>query len=223
MSHGDAYDIMKSDYFSQFYSGVMKMNAKFFDLKKEKQDRMINAAIKLFALNGYTHASTDDIVKEAHISKGLLFHYFESKIGVYTFVYDYIVKYYSLELSGAIDPDEADYFELRKQVEIGKMQTLKAYPYMSLFLSKCFKETVPEATAAIKDSMLQYENNLGTIMARADWEAVRAVKNNEMLINMLDSTLDTITEKHLRSEDFDPEALYKESIAYIDLVAGLFR
>ena len=51
------------------------MNDKFFDLKKEKQDRMINAALKVFALRGYRHASTDDIVKEAGISKGLLFHY----------------------------------------------------------------------------------------------------------------------------------------------------
>ena len=29
------------------------MNGKFFDLKKEKQDRMINAALKVFAINGY--------------------------------------------------------------------------------------------------------------------------------------------------------------------------
>ena len=58
------------------------MNEKFFDLKKEKQDRMINAALKVFALNGYRHASTDDIVREAAISKGLLFHYFENKLGM---------------------------------------------------------------------------------------------------------------------------------------------
>jgi len=44
------------------------MNEKFFDLKKEKQDRMINAALKVFAMNGYEHASTDEIVKEAGIS-----------------------------------------------------------------------------------------------------------------------------------------------------------
>lgn len=75
------------------------MNEKFFDLKKEKQDRMINAALKAFALSGYRHASTDDIVREAAISNGLLFHYFESKLGVYAFVYDYSVRYLLLELS----------------------------------------------------------------------------------------------------------------------------
>ena len=52
------------------------MNSKFFDIKKEKQDRIINAALKIFAMQGYRHGSTDDIVKEAAISKGLLFHYY---------------------------------------------------------------------------------------------------------------------------------------------------
>ena len=48
------------------------MNDKFFDLKSEKQDRMINASLKVFASNGYRHASTDDIVKEA-VSKAASF------------------------------------------------------------------------------------------------------------------------------------------------------
>ena len=63
------------------------MNEKFFDLKREKQDRIMGAAIKFFALYGYENVSTDDMVREAHISKGLLFHYFISKKGLYGFIY----------------------------------------------------------------------------------------------------------------------------------------
>ena len=100
------------------------MNEKFFDLKKEKQDRMINAALKVFALHGYRHACTDDIVKEAAISKGLLFHYFGSKLGVYAFVYDYSVRYLLLELSTAVDAKETDLFALLQQVECGKMHAM---------------------------------------------------------------------------------------------------
>ena len=74
------------------------MNEKFFDLSREKQDRMINGAIEIFAKNGYKHASTDDMVKAVGISKGLWFHYFGSKEGIYVFVYDYCVKYMLLEL-----------------------------------------------------------------------------------------------------------------------------
>ena len=32
------------------------MNEKFFDLKSDKQDKMINAALHMFADNGYKHA-----------------------------------------------------------------------------------------------------------------------------------------------------------------------
>ena len=93
------------------------MNEKFFDLKKEKQDRMINAALKLFAENGYRRASTDDMVKEAGISKGLLFHYFGSKLGLYEFVYDYSVKFLTMELSSVLHQEETDFFVLRGQIE----------------------------------------------------------------------------------------------------------
>ena len=40
------------------------MNERFFDLNREKQDRMINAALRIFAQNGYRHASTDVIVPD---------------------------------------------------------------------------------------------------------------------------------------------------------------
>ena len=85
------------------------MNEKFFDLKKEKQDRMINASLKIFALNGYRHASTDDIVAEAGISKGLLFHYFINKLGLYSFLYDYSTRFMMLELSGCPVKDQEDF------------------------------------------------------------------------------------------------------------------
>ena len=61
---------------------VTKVNEKFWDLKKSKQDNMINGSLKVFAAGGFRHASTDEIVAEAEVSKGLLFHYFYSKAGV---------------------------------------------------------------------------------------------------------------------------------------------
>lgn len=59
---------------------------KFLELDKLKQDRIINAAMKEFALKGYKNASTNEIVKEAGISKGLLFHYFTNK-KAYFYIY----------------------------------------------------------------------------------------------------------------------------------------
>ena len=74
------------------------MNEKFFDLNREKQDRMINAALCVFAQNGYRHASTDTIVKEAGISKGLLFHGLLPFISKVSLLYSKLIKVLS-ELS----------------------------------------------------------------------------------------------------------------------------
>jgi len=194
------------------------MNAKFFDLKQEKQDRMINAALKVFALNGYQHASTDDIVKEAHISKGLLFHYFDSKIGVYSFLYDYCTRFLSLELSSAIDPSETNYFEIRRQMEAAKLQALKSYPYMVLFMNRSQRENVAEAVLETEEARNTYNANYNSILARADYSSIFAKKNSEEFLKMLEYTLSNILENSLLDESFNAEMNYNESVKYINLI-----
>ena len=110
------------------------MNEKFFDLNREKQDRMINAALQVFAENNYPHASTDTIVKKAGISKGLLFHYFGSKIDLYAFLFDYSVKYMIFEYDRVLRKDETNYFQIRKDLEKAKLNVLRNYPYMWQFI-----------------------------------------------------------------------------------------
>ncbi|MDD3656837.1 MAG: TetR/AcrR family transcriptional regulator, partial [Atribacterota bacterium] len=53
--------------------------SQFHSLESEKQERIINAALKEFARNGYGKASTNEIIKQAGISKGSLFNYFNNK------------------------------------------------------------------------------------------------------------------------------------------------
>ena len=82
------------------------MNEKFYELSKDKQDTMINGALKIFAREGYQRASTDVIVKEAGISKGLLFHYFGNKKTLYCFVLEYSARYQMMEIGRDIKERE---------------------------------------------------------------------------------------------------------------------
>lgn len=52
-------------------------------LPKEKQEQIFLAAAREFAAKGYDKASTNAIVKEAGIGKGMLFYYFGSKLELY--------------------------------------------------------------------------------------------------------------------------------------------
>ena len=197
------------------------MNEKFFDLKKEKQDRMINAALKIFALNGYKHASTDDIVSEAGISKGLLFHYFGSKLGLYTFLYDYSVRFMKLELTTSVTAKMSDYFEIRKQIELAKMMVLKNYPYMQLFLDRSATENVKEAIIAIekqRDAITEVYTN---IMAQVDHSLFAEHVEFEKLNTMLNYTIKGLMQERFHDASFHPEMLYNETSTYLNMMKNI--
>lgn len=193
------------------------MNDKFFDLKKEKQDRMINAALKVFALNGFRHASTDDIVREAAISKGLLFHYFGSKLGVYAFVYDYSVRYLLLELSSVVDAKETDLFTLMQQVETGKMHAMCGYPYLQPFLNRVQAENVSEALLAVEERKQQLEETFDNIYARADLGKYASAEDVTKLRKMLELTIRGLMNERILEGAFQPEMLYEEILEYLRL------
>lgn len=197
------------------------MNEKFFDLKKEKQDRMINASLKIFALNGYKHASTDDIVVEAGISKGLLFHYFGSKLGLYTFLYDYSVRFMKLELTTGVLSTANDYFEIRKQIEFSKMQVLKNYPYMQQFLNRSQSEDVKEALLAIEEPRREMAQVYSGIMSRVNKSLFAENADFEKLDSMLEYTLKGLMSERFQDASFHPEMLYEEAVSYLNMMKKL--
>ena len=195
-----------------------RMNEKFFDLKKEKQDRMINASLKIFAWNGYAHASTDDIVKEAGISKGLLFHYFGSKLGLYSFIFDYSVRYMTLELTTGVYAKETDYYRIMKQILAAKLQVLKNYPYMIQFLNRCSGEDVKEALEATEDKRYSLSDLYGNIMARADREKFKKEVEIDKLTKMIRYTEAGMMTESFRSGSFQPEQLHAEITHYLTML-----
>ena len=194
------------------------MNEKFFDLKKEKQDRMINASLKVFASNGYKHASTDDIVAEAGISKGLLFHYFGSKLGLYTFLFDYSTRFLKLELTTGVLSSADDYFEIRKQMEFAKMQVLKNYPYMQQFLERCAAENVGEALMATERQRNVLSDIYAVLKNQANRSRFLDDVSFEKLDTMLDYTISGLMNARFRESAFQPEMLYMEIVSYLDML-----
>ena len=201
--------------------GIRIMNSKFFDLKKEKQDRMINASLKIFALQGYRHASTDDIVREAAISKGLLFHYFGSKLGVYTIIYDYSVRYISLELKSNVDPKEKDMFLLLKQTEAARMHAMRGYPYMQQFLNRSMSEDVSEALLAIEAKRNVLVETYDAIDRQMDFSTLPVGTDGEKLRKMMDLTIKGLMTERFQDASFQPEMLYEEICGYLDMVRKL--
>lgn len=194
------------------------MNAKFFDVKKEKQDAIINAALKVFAENGYKKASTDVIVQTAGISKGLLFHYFISKQGLYEFIFDYSVKYMTLELTQSVKQDEQDFFVLQSMIELAKSRVMKNYPYMQQFLGTVKYENDEEALAALgdmKDAMTTVYNG---IYRQADNTAFKDFVEVGRVIQMINWMSDGIIRDRFSEGIPDIDAMNEEFGKYLEML-----
>ncbi|WP_051209208.1 TetR/AcrR family transcriptional regulator [Butyrivibrio sp. WCD3002] len=197
------------------------MNEKFFDLKKEKQDRIINAALKAFALGGYMHASTDDIVRMAGISKGLIFHYFETKLGLYQFVYDYSTRVINIEINTGISKDETDFFTIREEVEKVLATCMKQYPYIRLFLYSAAREDTPEAATAILPAREAFEANLKSILDRGDITRFKQDANYELVENIVEMTKEGVLQGRFREGDFRADDYLAEVIRYLEMLRVL--
>lgn len=105
-------------------------------IEPDKRDRILNAAIEEFASFPYEKASTNHIVLNAGISKGLLFHYFGSKQELYEQLVGFVIEKMYRAIMDRIDWEQTDLFERLKQIALIKMEVQKSYPHLFDFLLK---------------------------------------------------------------------------------------
>lgn len=175
----------------------------------------MNAGLKVFATCGYKKASTDEIVAEAGISKGLLFHYFENKIGLYSFLYDYSVRYMTMELTAAVDKEETDLFAIARGVENAKLQVLRGYPYMQQFLNTAVSENVSEALLATEVKRDAYQDVLEQIYGQADYQQFPDEQSGRRAARMLKYIVDGLMSERMLEGSYNPEMLYEEIMEYL--------
>jgi AcrR family transcriptional regulator len=128
----------------------------FDSLPAEKRERILNAAMAEFAAKGYSQASTNEIVKQAGISKGLLFHYFGNKKSLFLSLYDYAIEFSIEEFFSKADMDEPDLFERLRLSEKVKIDMLKRYPALFAFLQKAYMEQEAEVQPEVEKRNVRY-------------------------------------------------------------------
>lgn len=105
------------------------------NMDPEKRDRIINASLEEFGKNTFDKASTNNIVKNAGISKGLLFHYFENKKGLRDYLEKYVIRTVISTLQNELDWEETDFFNRLKQVALIKGRLTYRFPYIFEFFT----------------------------------------------------------------------------------------
>jgi len=132
---------------------------KFLSLPQEKQNRIVEAAMNLFGEVGYKKAYISEIAAAAGISKALVFHYFGSKKGLYSYLVYYTGKIVMTEAQHDRDTENKDFFE-RAAITVKFRLSIKSrYPAMNLFMDSVYNEDDPEVTADI-ERLLSISNDM---------------------------------------------------------------
>ncbi len=134
---------------------------KFLKLNPDKKERILEAAYNEFSINTYENASTNRIVKEAGIGKGMLFFYFNSKKDLNIYLVEEGVEYIKKEYVDKIDENETDFLEKWKSLSRIKFEAYKKRPYIFNFMANVYLNNDMEELPADLKSRIKEITGLG--------------------------------------------------------------
>jgi TetR/AcrR family transcriptional regulator len=203
--------------------------SKFFNLETEKQDRIINAAIKEFAQKGYDKASTNEIVKEAEISKGLLFHYFKNKKQMFLFLFDHCIQIITDDFYKKVDLIETDFFERIRKAVLIKMDLLAKYPDIFKFIEEAYMDESVDIKTEIEKKVKELnEINIGRIYEGIDISKFRDDIDIQKILKIITWTFEKLSEEQLNkakltpNHEIDYPAIQLEAEKYFDMLTKVF-
>jgi TetR/AcrR family transcriptional regulator len=205
------------------------MFSKFFNLDKEKQDRIINAAIKVFAQKGYDSASTNEIVKEAGISKGLLFHYFQNKKQLFLFLFDYCYNIIADEFYKKVDLTEVDFFNRVRQAVMIKMELLAQYPEIFTFIQEAYMQDSADIKVELEQRKTELVAiNIGKVYEGIDVSKFRDDVDIQKILKIITWTFEKMSDEELYKAKMSPNhkidyrKVYQEAEEYFEILTKCF-
>jgi AcrR family transcriptional regulator len=123
---------------------------KFFKLRANKQEHIINAAFITFGQLGYKKASIADIADVAGIAKGMIIYYFGSKKNLYLYLAELAHEKTIEVFNKRFDNRVNNLFDRAKMAMEIKIEIIKEHPGMAEFLTRIYSEADAEVCEEIK-------------------------------------------------------------------------
>lgn len=206
-----------------------KIYSKFLNLNLAKQEKILDAAISEFANKGFDKASTNEIVKKAGISKGILFHYFKNKKNLFIFVYDYAMELCMDEFFKKVDEEERDIFIKLRQIAAFKLELMYKYPMIFKFFEVAVGEECNEVKSEIEERNKRLiESNYSKVFNNIDASKFRDGVDVSRAMNIILWTLEGLGASELQkaktivSKRVDYEKVFSEMDIYIDIFKTSF-
>ncbi|MCL2617851.1 MAG: TetR/AcrR family transcriptional regulator [Defluviitaleaceae bacterium] len=191
---------------------------RFLAADEGKRVRIINAAMKEFRY-GFKRASTDTIVRDAGISKGLLFHYFGTKETLYEFVVEFAVETLQKDFYDMVNFGQSDIIENIWQQALLRRDISDKYPYIYDFITAVHTQAkdnsasvafLTEVYAQVGQNMLNFAyDRCDRTLFRADIDPRKAIT---LIIWGVNGLFEEVERRMLTHGDTDSYDVFLEEL-----------
>lgn len=191
-------------------------SAQFHRLPAAQQERILGASLVAFAEDGYDLASTNRIVRDAGISKGVLFKYFTDKEALFLHVVEVETAAY---LEGLPPASGGSFFEWIRLATAYKLRHLKERPLAYRLFTRIYKNrdhAVYARAARLASAMAQ---RLGWDAPRWEFGPLRPGVSPGQVNNLVQWVAAGLQERFAESMPDTPDEEF--DVAYAAIVSEL--
>jgi AcrR family transcriptional regulator len=203
-------------------------HAHFHAIAAEKQQRILQAALEEFAAKDYASASTNTIVARARISKGLLFHYFNDKLGLYLYLLEHVAQKLYGDVMALIDLENDDVFDLmQKTIEAKLGVANRSVLETRLYLRALTGDIPPQAKEALGQSVDQAYDTFALMTSLLNEDYLKEGLDKEKAVQIIYWVGEGITNQLLSTLALEAEGdayahMMTYTAGYFDLLRNLF-
>lgn len=201
----------------------MKVNS---DAHKED---ILKAAMEVFGKEGYAGASTNEIVKNANVSKGLLFHHFKNKETLFNECQLYAMTQFAAFMTKNVDKSETDFFDrILTNLKI-KMEFSCKNPEFLTFLNRTWlleEKDTPFIRAAMEEMSAPQDERMKLFFNGIDTSQFRKNLDLYKIIDYTRIALEASWARFFKRHHNDADAMVKDMGSYLkeaEEIISLFR
>lgn len=167
------------------------------------KEKIMKVAIEEFALNGYKGASTNNVCKNAKISKGLLYHYYSSKENLYLSVLEYTINKFKKNIKIDIEDSSKKGVDYISEYFNAKFRFFSENPlYSKVIINSLLNDNIEQA----KELGEEFENYNNTLI----YDVIKSIELNpkfdkEKAFELIVIIGEKLEEKHMKTIGFKSE------------------
>lgn len=173
------------------------------------KERILNVAIEEFAQNGYKATSTNVICKKANISKGLLYHYYNSKENIYITVVRHVIDTFKRNIAINIKESNKKGIDYVEEYFDIKFKFFRENPLYSKIIVNLVIDNNIEKAMGLSTEYQNYNNDLiYDVIKNID---INPKFNKEKAFELIVMIGENLEKKHMkRINDIDKDIAIEE-------------